>query len=317
MRRAVLMLGPAALVATVFPLPALADGSGAITRPRQEAPAAAAQEIPFTLGDVPCSLIPVPAAEDSAPVGAGTCPGVRPGGRVLTTVGDCTLNFLFRAPDGTRYIGTAGHCVSPGTASNYDSNPDGNGRIEMVWSWGDCPVAKDPAGHRIGEFAYAVVLPPKDFALIRIDAAVEASPEMCHFGAPRGVYTTDTATATAVVLQYYGSGEGIETVAPARSAVALGTPNPDHVYAAGLALPGDSGAGVMTADGLAIGVLVTFGLHGIAFEPGPNKTPTPRSLPHADESGVDLGTMGITRLGPQLARASERLGVPLELVPER
>jgi hypothetical protein len=173
-------------------------------------------------------------------------------------------------------------------------------------------VAKDPAGHRIGEFAYAVVQSPKDFALIRIDPAVEASPEMCHFGAPRGLYTSETADA--VVLRYYGNGQGIDTALPARSAVALGTPNPDHVYAAGLALPGDSGAGVMTADGQALGVLVTFGLEGIAFEPGPYGTPSPRDLPPADGNGVDLGTMGITRLGPQLVRASQRLGVPLELV---
>jgi hypothetical protein len=296
MGRRGLMFGLAALVGTVLPLPALAAGEG----------------VPFKLGDVHCSLIPVPAAGDSAPVGPGPCPGVRPGGRVLSSVGDCTLNFLFRAPDGTRYIGTAGHCVSPGGASNEESNPDGNGRIERVWSWGGGPVAKDPAGRRIGEFAYAVVESPKDFALIRIDPAVEASPEMCHFGAPRGVATSEAADA--VVLRYYGNGQGIDTVMPARSAVALGTPNPDHVYAAGLALPGDSGAGVMTADGLALGVLVTFGLEGVAFDPGPYGTPSPSELPEADGNGVDLGTLGITRLGPQLARASQRLGVPLELV---
>ncbi|MGH9022051.1 MAG: hypothetical protein ACRDV9_02975, partial [Acidimicrobiia bacterium] len=96
--------------------------------------------------------------------------------------------------------------------------------------------------------------------------------------------------------------------------VALGTPDPDHIHAAGLALPGDSGSGVMTADGLAIGVLVTTGLPGFGFRPGPYNIPTPRDLPSADEQGVDVGTMGITRLGPQVARASELLGVPLELV---
>jgi hypothetical protein len=311
-----LMFGLAALVGTVLPLPALADGSGAQTRPRQEARAAAAEEIPFTLGGVPCSLIPVPAAEDSAPVGTGTCPGVRPGGRVLSSVGDCTFNFLFRAPDGTRYIGTAGHCVSPGAASNEESNPDGNGRIERVWSEGGGPVAKDPEGHRIGEFAYAVVQPSKDFALIRIDPAVESSPEMCHFGAPRGVFTTNTTAA--VVLHYYGSGIAVGTVLPARSAVALGTPNPDHVFAAGLAVPGDSGSGVMTVDGLALGVLVSFGVHGFRYDRGPlPHTPSPRDPPDADGNGVDLGTLGITRLGPQLARASQMLGVPLELFTER
>jgi hypothetical protein len=75
-------------------------------------------------------------------------------------------------------------------------------------------------------------------------------------------------------------------------------PNPDHVYAVGLALPGDSGSGVISEDGRAVGVLVTTGLHGFGF----------------DENGVDAGTMGITRIAPQLARASEALGVHLELV---
>lgn len=82
-------------------------------------------------------------------------------------------------------------------------------------------------------------------------------------------------------------------------------------------MPGDSGAGVMTADGLAVGVLVTTGLNGMGFKPGPYQTPTPRTLPQADEHGVDLGTMGITRLAPQLVRASARLGVALELVTAR
>jgi hypothetical protein len=60
----------------------------------------------------------------------------------------------------------------------------------------------------------------------------------------------------------------------------------------------------MTADGLAIGVLVTTGY----------QTPAPNEFPQANEKGVDVGTMGITRLGPQLARAAEKLGVALELV---
>ena len=209
------------------------------------------------------------------------------------------MNFLFRAPDGTRYIGTAGHCADLGPETTFeDSDSAGNGRIERVWPLGDGPVAKNVGGQRIGEFAYAVVYAPKDFALIRLDPGVEASPEMCHFGAPRGISSTTQSADSAVVLHYYGNAVGAGDVAPARSAVALGTPNPDHVYAAGLALPGDSGAGVMTADGLAVGVLVTTGLSGVAFERGNNKVPGPSEFPRADEKGVDVGTMGITRLGP-------------------
>jgi hypothetical protein len=294
MRRAVLMVGLAALAAVVLPLPAHAGSSGTAPKPHpQVSGPAPATGAPFTLGDVPCSLIP--AANATAPVGTGTCPGVRPGGRVVTEVGGCTFNFLFRAPDGTRYIGTAGHCIGSGPVWPR----------EKVWPRGSGPLAQDAHGQRIGEFAYAVLQNPKDFALIRLDSGVAASPEMCHFGGPRGVYTTNTANPVA--LHYYGNGVAISSVLPARSAVALGTPNPDHVYAVGLALPGDSGSGVMTADGLAVGVLVTTGLHGYGITPGPYDTPAP------NQEGY-FGTMGITRLGPQLARASEQLGVPLELV---
>ncbi len=289
MGRPVLMGGLVALVAVVLPVPALADSQ------------------------VSCSSGPAAVAADSAPVGPGPCPGVRPGGRVVTSVGDCTLNFLFRATDGARYIGTAGHCADPGGATNEESSPDGRGRIERVWR-GEGPVAADSDGQRFGEFAYAVVQPTRDFALIRLDPDVKASPEMCHFGAPRGLYSTDTGAA--VLLRYYGNGERIGDVAPARTAVALGTPDPDQIHAVGLAVPGDSGAGVMTADGLAIGALVTAGFHGIAWEPrDPDYKPYPSpKMPRADGSGVDVGTLGITRLGPQLARASEMLGASLELV---
>src|SRR5882672_5424351 len=81
-----IMLGLAALATTALPRPAAANGGG-----------------------LACSLIRVPAA--TAPVGTGGCPGVRPGSRLTTTFGVCTANFLFRAADGTRYIGTAGHCI--------------------------------------------------------------------------------------------------------------------------------------------------------------------------------------------------------------
>jgi hypothetical protein len=279
MRRGLIMLGLAALAATVVPLPAAADG-----------------------GDVPCSLIPVPAA--TAPVGTGGCPGVRPGSQLITTFGLCTANFLFRAPDGTRYIGTAGHCIGTGEGGV------GTAR-EKVWPPGRGPAARDADGSRIGEFAYGTleahgtgiaITYTKNFALIRLDPGVEASPEMCYFGGPHGLYATDTAGP--LVLHYYGNGDTIRDVLPARSGVAQGTPDPDHIYATGLALAGDGGSPVMTADGLALGVLVTSSPHGVGFT----------FQPPAAYLENQQGTMGMTRLAPQLARASETLGVPLELV---
>jgi hypothetical protein len=277
-----IMLGLAALATTALPRPAAATG-----------------------GSPACSLIRVPAA--TAPVGSGGCPGVRPGSRLITAVGLCTANFLFRAPDGTGYIGTAGHCVPRGDSGM------GTAR-ERFWPAGGGPKALDAEGRRIGEFAYATlqshgtgvgITYTKNFALIRLDPGVEASPEMCYFGGPRGLFTTDTAGP--LVLHYYGSGETIKDVLPARSGVAQGTPEPDHVYATGLAMAGDGGSPVMTADGLALGVLVTSSPHGVGFSTEPGGPP-----PAYLES--QQGTIGMTRLAPQLARAEAMLGVPLELV---
>src|SRR2546428_12510816 len=128
----------------------------------------------WTLGGVPCTLIPVPAA---APFGTGTCPGVRPGAIVRSDVGQCTLNFLFVGSDGSRYIGTAGHCI-------LGTSPFGGDVGEMAWAPGTGPEARDGGGNRIGEFAYALLRDPKDLSLIRLDAQVQASAGMCDFCRP-------------------------------------------------------------------------------------------------------------------------------------
>lgn len=285
MRRAVLMLGLAGLAAAVLPLPADAGDGGP---PPAPVASAASEAVPFTLGGQPCSLIPVPATNGAPPVATGLCPGVRPGGALETDVGLCTFNFLFRAPDGTRYIGTAGHCI-------LASGPLTDEAGEKLWPKGAGPVAMT-GGERIGEFAYAVLKDPMDFALIRLDPNVEASPEMCHFGGPTGIL--EGLHPNPVVLEYWGNGVGVGTFLPGRSGLAAGMPHPDHVYGVGVALPGDSGSGVITSDGQAVGVLVTTGLHGFGY----------------DENGLDFGTIGITRLGPQLVHAQQALGTPLQLV---
>src|SRR5438046_8692914 len=128
----------------------------------------------WALGGLPRTLIPGPSA---APLGTGTCPGVRPGAIVLSDVGQCTLNFLFAGSDGSRYIGTAGHCI-------LGTSPFGGDVGEMAWAPGTGPVARDAAGNPIGGVAYAILQDPKDFSLIRLDPLVEASAAMCHFGGP-------------------------------------------------------------------------------------------------------------------------------------
>ena len=221
-------------------------------------------------------------------MGRGSCPGVRPGATVQSDKGSCTFNFLFSGSDGRRYIGTAGHCI-------LGDDPFGGDAGEQSWPADSGPVARDREGRRIGEFAYAVLQDPKDFALIRLDAGVAANPQMCHFGGPTGV-NSDRGSG-AVLMHHFGQGLVVGDVLPARSATALGTPDPDHVYAQGAVVPGDSGSGIVSADGRAVGVIVTTGLH----------------LGSLGTSGVDAGTTGITRIGPQVSRASQVLGLSLDL----
>ncbi len=222
------------------------------------APATDGSESNWTLDGVPCSLIEVPAA---APVGTGPCPGVRPGAIVNSDVGQCTFNFLFLGSDGRRYVGTAGHCI-------LGESPIGGDVGEQSWAPGTGPEARDANDVRIGEF---------------------------HFGGPTGI-NADTPSSL-VTLEHYGNGVGVGSVVPARTALAIGMPDPDHVFAQGVVVPGDSGSGIISSDGRAVGVIVTVGIHSSSI----------------GTDGIDAGDMGITRLPPQLARAQQILGLTLTL----
>ncbi|MGH2724098.1 MAG: trypsin-like peptidase domain-containing protein [Actinomycetota bacterium] len=216
-------------------------------------------------------------------VGKGSCQGVRPGAAIRTRIGGCTMSFLFRGNDGRRYIGTAGHCILK------------NEGKERSWGPGKGPVARDGDDEKIGRFVYAIFKGPKDFALVRLRKDVSAKARMCHFGGPTG--TNDDRGPLLVRLQYYGNGVFVSSVSAGRSAWASGMPNPNHVFATGVASFGDSGAGVTSADGRAVGVLATGGVH----------------LGGVGTGGVDAGTVGITRITPQLQRAEKVLGIDLKL----
>ncbi|HVF54440.1 MAG TPA: trypsin-like serine protease [Actinomycetota bacterium] len=232
---------------------------------------------------IDCKLIGVPKTLPSLglalPVGIGPCPGVRPGALVQSEKGYCTFNFLFTGSDGHRYMGTAGHCILGDSQFVEEIG-------EETWAPGSGPVAMDGDGNRIGEFAYAILFTPKDFALIRLDPGVEADPQMCHFGGPTG---TNVATSGSGLIHHRGNGLIIGDVLPARTSLAMSYSNPDTVYANGAALPGDSGGGVISPDGKAVGALVSIGVGG------------------------GTGVIGITRLAPQVAQAQQVLGITLTL----
>lgn len=230
-----------------------------------------------SVGDAVGELLPTRSA--ALPLGLGACDGVRPGAMVLSEAGMCTFNYLFTGSDGHSYMGTAGHCIL-GTVPG-----------EEVWAAGSGPEALDARGNRVGEFAYAVFGGVRDFALVRLDDGVAANPQMCHFGGPTGI--NDDLTSGPVVLQHYGQALGLGMTVPGRTSVALTTSDPDQVFANGVALFGDSGGAVNSADGRAMGVLVTVGVHL-------------GQLPN-------VGLVGITRISPQLAQAGEALGITLDM----
>lgn len=239
----------------------------------------------WTLGGAPCTIGVGTAAP---PFGTGACPGVRPGAVVTSDAGQCTFNFLFKGSDRNRYMGTAGHCI-------LGESPVGGDVGERTWAPGTGPVARDADGNRIGEFAYAILQDPKDFALVRLDRGVAASPQMCHFGGPTA--RNDALIEEPVVLHHFGQGLLLGETVPARTHLAPSMPDPDHAYANGLAIFGDSGSGVIDDSGKAVGVLVTIGVH--TSQVG---------------TTTDAGTIGITRLGPQQKRAANVLGIGLRLV---
>lgn len=210
----------------------------------------------------------------------GGCPGVRPGAIVRSGGSQCTMNFLFRS-NGRRYVGTAGHCVL-----------DRNG--EQSWGGGG-PVARRAGGGQIGRFAYAVLGGERDFALIRLRQGVNANPRMCQFGGPTG--TDGSTPSDPVVLQHYGQGIGTGQTSPGRLfTAAQGMPDRDEVFAQGTVAFGDSG-GPVTRRGSdkAVGLVVSTGAHFGQFREG-------------------AGTVGITRIPPQLRRAEQVLGENLSLV---
>lgn len=208
------------------------------------------------------------------PVGTGPCPGVRPGAAVWTGVGGCSFNFVFHGSDQSTYIGTAGHCILKDWG-------------ERVWAPGEGPSAWDDPGNLVGEFAYAVQRGERDFALIRVAPGVPVDPAMCHFGGPTGLYTD--LDPSPVLLRHYGQGYSVSEVVPGRSGIARDTLDPDFFWFWGLAFFGDSGSGVMTANGEAAAVLVRLG------------------------AGLN-GITGATRLPLQIERAEARLGIAIELV---
>lgn len=190
------------------------------------------------------------------PVGTSSCPGVRPGAMYFRTSDGarCSMSFLFRGSDGRDYAASAGHCIW--TESNITPAPN----KEEKWDPGAGMAVVDRDDKTLGRFAYGAWTEDRDFSLIRLDPGVQPSAAMCYFGGPAGMYKTHASDP--IVLKFFGNGNVIGALLPARSAVAEDTSDRFFVYAFTASAPGDSGSAVITAAGPALGTLVGLNLLG-------------------------------------------------------
>lgn len=178
------------------------------------------------------SPAPAPAAPRDTPI--------QPGAQVTTPGGSCTLNFVFTESNGTRYIGTAGHCGEVGQVARTVSPRRDIGPIV---------------------FSENRAAPGIDFALIRIDPSRydEIEPAVRFFGGPTGVTDADdTDPGDLLAITGYGLVVGSTPATRHRTGALLR--DDDHEYVADMvAVNGDSGGPVLHLEtGRALGTVSRF-----------------------------------------------------------
>jgi hypothetical protein len=205
---------------------------------------------------------------------------VRPGAQMITNGAQCTANFFFRDSDGNVLVGYAAHCA--GAPDNSATDTDG------------CDAASLPLGtavtirgaSRPGTLVYSSWLAMQragerdrnacnfnDFALVRLhpDDVGRSNPTVPLFGGPNAL-DRDGTRGGEPVASWGNSGlrAGISQLSPKRG-YSLGS-SADRwthtVYTATPGIPGDSGSGVLDANGSAIGTLSTVAIAPFALSNG-------------------------------------------------
>ena len=215
------------------------------------------------------SQVKVAPASLSAPAPAT---GIGPGSHLLitrksepNTVYGCTANFVWSS-GGTEYLGAAGHCFLPASASATSNangpgdkyNPSGDETVQVCISGCDFggqvgfvitgtvvtlgPVAYarqnngDPVNGQLGN----------DFGIVTIPSShsSEVRPTLPVWGGP----TTATGSAVAgTLLCHYGNGVAAGETYPTMARTGVGISDDGSAWYADLAAtPGDSGSAVET-----------------------------------------------------------------------
>ena len=206
---------------------------------------------------------------------------VHPGTMMYTKGAQCTANFVYTDRTGHVYVGYAAHCAGLGESTDTDgcttkslplgtsvtfreggSLADGGTRVAT----GKLAYSSWRTMQRLGTSA-ANTCAYNDLALVRVAAkdVRKINPSVPFWGGPTGIDTDGTAAGDEVYT--YGNSSirgGVEELSP-HTGTSLGDDAADGgwshpLYTVTPGIPGDSGSGFLTADGLAIGVLSTLGL---------------------------------------------------------
>jgi hypothetical protein len=151
------------------------------------------QRLPRRFGLVAVLAILIGITASQSPSNAATTP-IQPGVEISTSVGGCTLNFIYDGTGGQAgkvFGGTAAHCVAAvgdpvqlGTGETF-------GRVALI---GDQNITKD-------DYAFIEILPS---VLSRVSPAMKGNPTY-----PTGVaLPAETAAGDAIQLSGYGIGFG-------------------------------------------------------------------------------------------------------------
>ncbi|MEA3200930.1 MAG: hypothetical protein QOE90_2358 [Thermoplasmata archaeon] len=237
---------------------------------------------------------------------------IRPGVQVITD-GDprdptsaggqreCTSNFVFTSPDNASvYLGVAAHCVSGlQVGAPADVGPGIAKGAVAYSSWyamNNSEVPDDPT-HPAActSEADAATCDANDFALIRLDPKDVAitSPAMLHFGGPVGLATSGSVQPLDKILTYGNSDlrQGQEPIMEKEGYVTEETAWTTYAETQFPVLPGDSGSGALTADGHALGIVVTSTLYAAdPFNPPTTTgiTNLDHALAYAQAHGMDV-----------------------------
>ncbi|GAB6985776.1 hypothetical protein [Nocardioides pyridinolyticus] len=206
---------------------------------------------------------------------------IHPGTMMYTKGAQCTANFVFTDAAGRVYVGYAAHCAGKGAATDTDGCSTDSLRLGTPVTFREGGSLAD-GGTRVGRgrLAYSSWLTMKevgtrnanacaynDLALVRVRAADvgKVNPSVPFWGGPTGIDTDGTAAGDRVWT--YGNSSlraGLEPLSP-HTGFSLGDIDADGgwshpVYTVSPGVPGDSGSGFLSDDGLAIGTLSTLGL---------------------------------------------------------